>query len=59
MKYLVQYTEDYSSTLRYSTVEAPMGSNWRDLQEIFDPRYFYNNLKFYPVGNEVVIAIGE
>jgi len=40
MKYLVQYTDDYSSSLRYYTVEAPMGSSWRDLQEIFDPRYF-------------------
>jgi len=59
MKYLAQYTDDYSSSLRYSTVEAPVGSTWRELQKIIDPRYFYNNLRFYPFGNEVVRAIGE
>ena len=59
MKYLVQYTDDYNRVTRYSALEAPTGSSWRELQIEFDPRYCYSNLRFFPMGDEIVRKGGE
>jgi len=59
MKYIAQYTEDYSSTVRYSLLEAHSNATWRELQQLFDRKFFYNNLVFFKVQEELKFKQGD
>jgi hypothetical protein len=52
-KYLVTYKQDYNNNLYYDVITCNSTKTWRELQEIFDPNYHYNNLKFYNLGSEI------
>jgi len=59
MKYIVQYSEDYSNTVRYSLLEAHSNATWRELQQLFDRNFFYNNLVFFKVQEELKYKQGD
>jgi hypothetical protein len=59
MKYIAQYNEDYSSTLRHKVIEGPSYATWRELQQLFDPRYLYNNIIFFKVQEELKYKQGD
>ena len=52
-KYLVTFKHDHSNMPDARIFEADAGLTWRELLQIFDPRYHYNSLKFFVVGSEV------
>ena len=51
--YVVIFNHDHSTKNEQKVFSAPIGSTWRELQEIFDPTYYYNNLRFFPLGTEI------
>lgn len=51
--YLVTFKHDHSSLNDQKVFYANPGATWRELQEIFDPRYNYNTLRFFPIVTEV------
>lgn len=48
-----EFERDYSHTKQYKIVSAETNLTWRQLQELFDPNYRYNYLKFYYLGGEI------
>lgn len=61
VQYLVSYKHDGRGNrpICYHVFDAPAGASWRELQQIFDPRYHYNYLKFYSLGTEIKLQPGE
>ena len=53
IKFLVTYNFDRDNTIRYDIITCNSAKTWRELQEIFDPNYRFNNLKFYNLGSEI------
>lgn len=53
MVYFMEYTLGFANAKYYSKIEAPPGCSWRELQKRFDPKYQFNNLKFYS-GKEII-----
>lgn len=54
MNYLVTYTREHSYSEEYAMIYTKPNATWRELQEIFDPKYFYSNLRFFPLGKEII-----
>ena len=52
-KYIVQYQHERDNQKHYQILEFSASKTWRELQNHFDPRYRYDNLKFYSLGSEV------
>jgi len=59
MKYLMEYTEDHSNIVRFTVVEGSAIATWRELQEQHDPRYKWNSIKFYQLGNKLEYKQGD
>lgn len=52
-KYVVEYQYKRDNTRHYQILNFAETQTWRELQNSFDPNYYYNNLKFYNLGSEV------
>lgn len=48
-----EFERDYRHQKQYKIVSAEINLSWRQLQELFDPSYQYNYLKFYYLGGEI------
>jgi hypothetical protein len=53
--YVVSYTDDTNGFKYVKILDYPDGMQWRELQQKFDPKYFYSNLKFYLLGCEILL----
>lgn len=51
--YLVEYQREYDNDKHYEIIKGPINMTWRELQNKFDPKYRYNNLKFFFLGGEI------
>jgi hypothetical protein len=53
--YFVEYQLDgYDTAKHYAKVFTSGNANWRELQQIFDPRYRYSHLVFYRIDGEAI-----
>ena len=59
MKYLIEYTEDHSNTVRFRIVEGNTTATWRELQEQHDPAWLVSCIKFYKLGDKLEYKQGE
>lgn len=48
-----EFERDYTRQKQYRIVTAEINLTWRQLQELFDPTYRYNYLKFFYLGGEI------
>lgn len=58
-KYLVTYNRDHDNTTLYHVITGPANATWRELQKIFDPKFYYSNLRFNNLGSEIEFVQGE
>ncbi len=55
-QYLMRYFEEYDrGTERYKIVTGPVNATWRELQQMHDPNYQYDYLRFNYLGGELEI----
>jgi hypothetical protein len=52
-RYIVEYQYERDNTRHYKMLRFGQAQTWRELQNHFDPNYYYNNLKFFALGSEV------
>jgi len=58
--YVVTYDmPSFPYTKRVALFSAPANATWRELQQIFDPTYYYNLLKFYNLGSKINLVEGK
>lgn len=49
------YEHDYTKTERFKIVTGPVNATWRELQQMHDPNYQYDYLRFNYLGGELEI----
>lgn len=57
--YLVEFEYGHDNTKCYQIIKGSVNMTWRELQIKVDPRYRYNNLKFFYLGGEIILKAGE
>ena len=60
MKYIVVYTDGYAMQERSVVIVFnKINASWRELQQHFDPKYRCDNLRFFPLGEEIEFKQGD
>lgn len=59
MKYVIEYTDDFTRQKRNCIVEHTVGATWREIQKKFDPNYHWSNVRIFLLGEEIKLKEGE